>query len=209
MQQPMSTRDRILDAALVLFNEKGTGAVSTNHIAAAAEISPGNLYYHFRNKEEVIRALFERLYEAYDRVFFMPDDRLPTLEDMRRLVRANFEVLWDFRFTYRELSALLRKDPVLHQRSVEVRNRGYEGFKQLVDLFASAGVIPAPSSPEAVVRLADIVWLISEFWLPSLEVAGQPIEPASLERGIELMLHVLSPEAVEPTAPPESKEPPA
>ncbi|MFN8512060.1 MAG: helix-turn-helix domain-containing protein [Chloroflexia bacterium] len=58
----MSTRERILDAALGLFNERGTAVVSTNHIAAACGISPGNLYYHFRNKEEIIRALFDRMF---------------------------------------------------------------------------------------------------------------------------------------------------
>ena len=60
----MSTREKILDTALALFNKEGTAAISTNHIAEAAGISPGNLYYHFRNKEEVIRELFERLSAA-------------------------------------------------------------------------------------------------------------------------------------------------
>ena len=63
----MSNRQRIIDAALMLFNDQGTGAVSTNHIADAAGISPGNLYYHFRNKEEIIRVLFERLFAAWAR----------------------------------------------------------------------------------------------------------------------------------------------
>ena len=60
----MPNRERILDAALALFNDSGTARISTNHIAAAAGISPGNLYYHFQNKEEIIRALFERTVRA-------------------------------------------------------------------------------------------------------------------------------------------------
>ena len=55
------TRKRILETALRLFNEFGTAAVSTNRIAAEAGISPGNLYYHYRNKEEIIRGLVEDL----------------------------------------------------------------------------------------------------------------------------------------------------
>ena len=72
----MSTREKILDTALTLFNNEGTSAVSTNHIAEAAGISPGNLYYHFRNKEEIIRGLFERLFAANDKAFNLPKDQL-------------------------------------------------------------------------------------------------------------------------------------
>lgn len=91
----MSNRERILDVALRLFNERGTAAVSTNHIAAAASVSPGNLYYHFQNKEEVIRALFERLFEAHARFLVLPEGPAPTVADLRRMVRTNFNVLWE------------------------------------------------------------------------------------------------------------------
>ena len=50
----VSTKEAIVITAIELFNEKGTAAVSTNRIAEAMGISPGNLYYHFRNKEEII-----------------------------------------------------------------------------------------------------------------------------------------------------------
>jgi AcrR family transcriptional regulator len=189
----MNTRDRILATALRLFNEAGTAAVSTNHIADALSISPGNLYYHFRNKEQIIRSLFEQQFARWERLYPMPEDRLPTLDDLRQLVRASFVAGWEYRFMYRELIALLRRDEQLHRRWVDVRARGFTGFHELFDLFVAAGVLRAPGDPAIVTRLAELVWLISEFWLASVEVSGEAVDDVQMERGIALMLQVLDP----------------
>ena len=189
----MNTRDRILDTALRLFNQSGTAAVSTNHIADALGISPGNLYYHFRNKEAIIRALFEQQFAHWDVIYSLPDDRIPTLADLRRLVDDTFPVSWEYRFIYRELIALLRRDGELHRRWVEVRARGFDGFRQLIEVFAAAGVLRSPDDPVVVTRLAELIWMINEFWLASVEVSGQAVDAAQMAHGAELMRQVLEP----------------
>ncbi len=189
----MKTKARILDAALALFNQQGTAAVSTNHIAEAAGISPGNLYYHYHNKEEIIRAIFERLFAEWDVAFDLPVDRIPTLEDVQELVRTNFTIMSAYRFIYREIIALLQQDETLRERYLVVRQRGYDGFRQIVAALAQAGVLVGLSDPARVEQLADLCWLISEFWLPTLEVSGVAVDEAQLHRGIDLMLHALHP----------------
>jgi AcrR family transcriptional regulator len=195
----MKTRERILATALRLFNEQGTSAISTNHIANELGISPGNLYYHFRNKEEILRALFEQQFALWDALYTLPDDRLPNLADMQRLVRATFAMSWEYRFIYRELIALLRRDEGLQRRWVEVRARGFAGFRALVEQFVAAGVLRAPETPETIQRLAELCWLISEFWLASVEVSGQTVDAAQMDHGVALMLQVLEPFRVSPT----------
>ena len=189
----MKTRERILATALRLFNESGTASVSTNHIADALGISPGNLYYHFRNKEEIIRALFEQQFARWDEPNSLPADSPPTLADLQQIVRATFITAWEYRFMYRELIALLRRDAQLHRRWVEIRVRGFAGFRELVDLFVAAGVLRAPDDPAVVTRLAELCWLIAEFWLASVEVSGETVDAAQMERGVGLMLQVLDP----------------
>ncbi|HEX2618612.1 MAG TPA: TetR/AcrR family transcriptional regulator [Phototrophicaceae bacterium] len=189
----MKTRDRILDAAVTLFNDQGTSPVSTNHIAESAGISSGNLYYHFRNKEEIIRAIFERLYALWDVTFVLAEDRMPTIEDAEGLVRANFIIMWDYRFIYREILALLRQDEQLHASYIAVRQRGYEGFQELIAVLAEARILNISTDSVIVTRLADLCWLISEFWLAEVEVSGQLIDESQMQRGLDLMLEVLRP----------------
>jgi AcrR family transcriptional regulator len=189
----VSTREKILDTALALFNKQSITDVSTNHIAEAAGISPGNLYYYFHNKEEIIRQLFERLYAANDEGFRLSADKTPALEDLQRLVRANYKLLWQYRGLYRELVALLRNDPELRTRFLWVRQRGFEGFRQLLAAFIAAGVLRSPGTQKAVDNLAEIIWMITEFWLNSLEISGKTVDPSQMDRGVQLMMQILRP----------------
>ena len=80
----MKTKDRILQISLQLFNERGERSVTTNHIAAELGISPGNLYYHFRNKQEIIKELMEQYQKETLDMLSLPDDRQLNANDKIR-----------------------------------------------------------------------------------------------------------------------------
>jgi len=189
----MSNRERVLESALSLFNDQGTGAVSTNHIAEAAGISPGNLYYHFNNKEEIIRALFERLFAAWDEAFQLPADRAPSMTDLEAMIIANYQLIWEYRFAYREQAALLRNNPGLRERYLAVRRRGYEGFAALIDTFVTAGVLLPPADSQDLKNLTELCWIISEQWPINLELSGRPFDEDGIMEGAALMRWILHP----------------
>jgi AcrR family transcriptional regulator len=189
----VNTRERIIDTAIRLFNEQGTGAISTNHIAEAIGISPGNLYYHVRNKEEIIRAILERMIARWESLYHLPVERAPTLADVQRLVRENYLLVWDYRFFFRELSVLVQRDPALKQRYQEIRQERLVRFEELFQHFVSAGVARTPASPALVANLAKLCWLISDYWLPFLEIDGELVLPDMIEQGVALYMQVLSP----------------
>jgi AcrR family transcriptional regulator len=188
----VSTKEKILDTALALFNQDGATEVTTNHIAAALGISPGNLYYHYKNKEEIIRALFERIDRAWDELFTPPTDRAPTLKDLEGLLETNFALLWEYRFFYRDLMGLLRRDPQLQVSYRRQRQRGLEGTRELVAYFAESGVL-IRLKPQEIDALARIAYMISDFWLPSLELGDEPITPERFGQGVALLRAVLEP----------------
>ena len=189
----MGTKERIVEAAIRLFNESGTAAVSTNHVAGEAGISPGNLYYHFRNKEEIIRAIFERMISSWEMISVLPQDRTPTLTDLRKILGETFGVLWEYRFFYREFVALMRRDPELGRHYRGVRERGLDNTEALLESFVEGGVLREPEDPTAVPKLAKILWLITEFWLPFAEMSEETVEPERLQEGVGLMMELLKP----------------
>ena len=107
----MKTRDRIVQTSIELFNRNGVVAVTTNHIAKELKISPGNLYFHFENKEEIIRHIFSlAAKETYNLWITKKNQKLMhPLE----LIEKNFELFWKYRFFHREMYYLRRKDAIL------------------------------------------------------------------------------------------------
>jgi AcrR family transcriptional regulator len=189
----MNTRERIIEMAIRLFNEQGTGAVSTNHIAGALEMSPGNLYYHFRNKEEIIRAILERMIARWESLYAFSMEHAPRLTDVQQIVTDNFLLLWDYRFFYRELSALVQRDPVLKGRYQQIRRERLANLEALLQQFVSPGMARSPQTTASITNLARLCWLISDYWLPFLEIDGELVLPEVIEQGVTLYMQVLRP----------------
>ncbi|PCJ68049.1 MAG: TetR family transcriptional regulator [Rhodobiaceae bacterium] len=119
----MKTRDRILQASLALFNEEGETNVSTVDIANQVDISPGNLYYHFKGKDALIAALYEAFEEEMRIVLTAPVDTPLRAEDNWLYFYIVFEEIFDFRFFYRNLTDLLTRYPQLNARFQDLLER--------------------------------------------------------------------------------------
>src|SRR5579862_6685430 len=99
-------RAEILRTALTLFNAQGTAAVSTNHIAKELGISVGNLYYHFADKEEIVRALYQQHADRFDEMWRVPASGTEPAEVLVGALRRTFAMNWEYRFFYRSPGAL-------------------------------------------------------------------------------------------------------
>ncbi len=110
-----STRQRILDAAQRLFNQHGTAHISTNHVADALRMSPGNLYYHYRNKDAIVRALFAQLCDEATRPGLESEEGPPLFQLVAWLERRVM-LLGRYEFFAREVFALTDADTWLRDR---------------------------------------------------------------------------------------------
>lgn len=181
------TKQRILDTALSLFNRFGERNVTTNRIAEALGISPGNLYYHYRNKAAIVAALFERYQQRLLEWLPAPSGPL-TWRDKMRYFEGILESMWQGRFLHRDLAHFLHQDPELRQRyKAFVRvslARGlmiYQGLRE-------SGLIAA--SDEELRGLLINTWLLAAAW-PGFthgldpEAAGdETLDRALLRQGI-------------------------
>ncbi|WP_411834832.1 TetR/AcrR family transcriptional regulator [Pseudoxanthomonas mexicana] len=196
MQDPLTavardTRQRILDAALAMFNAQGEPHVTTNHIADELEISPGNLYYHFRNKDDIIEQLFARYEQRIDAALAPPGDRLPGLEDIWLQLHLVFECIWDYRFLNRDLVEILSRNRRLRLRFARLLRRADDSAHAVMRGLSQAGVMRASAGELAAT--ATNVLLIATFWLNYAAVRGDRDEQAAIGQGAVQVMTLLAP----------------
>ena len=106
---PRRTAERILAATLELFNRFGEPNASTTMISAELNISPGNLYYHFPSKDELVNTLFDQ-YESQLYELLAASADVLDVEDAWFFLHSLFELIWQYRFLYRDVGHLLSRN---------------------------------------------------------------------------------------------------
>ncbi len=185
------TRQRILDASLAMFNTQGEPNVTTNHIADELEISPGNLYYHFRNKDDIIEQLFGGYEQRMDAALAAPSGRLPELEDVWLQLHLVFECIWDYRFLYRDLVDILSRNRRLRMRFARILKRADEQAHAVMRGLTQAGIMRA--SADEVDAAATNILVIATFWMNYASARGDKDERASIRDGIVQVMMLIAP----------------
>ena len=193
---PRRTAERILEVALELFNRFGEPNVSTTLISAELGISPGNLYYHYPAKDELINSLFDRYERALNELLTASDD-VRHVEDAWVFMHTLFELIWQYRFLYRDLNDLLSKNRRLKTHFQAVLGSKARAVRGLLGGMGRAGAL-AMDTRNAEATATSMVVLLT-YWL-SFEYVRDPrhaLEPAhaqsTLRRGAHQVLNLLAP----------------
>ena len=186
------TRERILETSLAMFNAQGEPNVTTNHIADELGISPGNLYYHFRNKDDIVGHLFARYEARLDEALLLPQGRAPHLEDIWLQLHLVFEALWHYRFLYRDLVDILARNRRLKLRFARIMARAEGSATALLRGLVDAGAMRA--SADELRAVVENVLLVTTFWMSFSTVRGHAgAERNDLDRGIYQVMVLLAP----------------
>ncbi len=193
----MKTRDRILHTSLALFNEEGEAQTTTIDIANEMDISPGNLYYHFKGKDQIIAELFQQYEVALSHTLTAPIEQ-PLSED-RSNVEDNWyylyvvmEEMYQYRFLYHNLNDILQRYPDV--------NRGFKRLIQLkrAALFAICQTLLQQSVIDAgeqqVLGLVDNMTLNLTFWFNYDQLLNELRHPhVTIHQGVLQLLTMVAP----------------
>jgi len=163
----MKTRERIIHVSLELFNIYGEPNVTTLQIADELDISPGNLYYHYKNKAEILVELFSRYEHEIKQLLDVPPDADFSLEDYWLFLHLIFECIAKYRFLYKDLVNILQRyDRLRHKFNTILRMKN-ESSRKICTSLQQQEVLLVDG--ETLLTLCENIVLISTYW-PSFDM---------------------------------------
>ncbi len=167
----MKTRDRILECALHLFNQKGEPNVSTMEVANEMGISPGNLYYHFHGKEPLVLGLFERFQGELTPLLDPPVDVQLAAEDYWLFLHLIVERLAHYRFLFQDLSNLAGRLPKLARGIRQLLNALKRTLASLLARLKAQGQVV--SDTQALGQLVEQITMTLLFSMDYQRILGR------------------------------------
>lgn len=185
----MSRKEDILEEARKLFNEKGTQSSTTNHIAKAMGISPGNLHYHYKNREEIVRLLYIQMRKETT----PPADKLPkSIAALREHEKLVIKIRWEYRFFFKEMLSLFARDPELEELYIKDNIAHRRRIRQVMNNLIANGELTI-TDEEDIDFLVDSVSMSWQFYCSHLYTIGQELNATTIHDVIKYTAAAMKP----------------
>ena len=185
----MSRKEAILETARELFNETGTQSSSTNHIAKAMGISPGNLHYHYKNREEIVRLLYIKMRKETK----LSVDELPksiaTLHEHEKILT---EIQWKYRFFFKEMLSLFARDSELEELYIKDNMAHRRRIRQVMNNLILSEELSI-TDEEDIDFLVDSISMSWQFYSSFLHTIGQEVDADSVQNVIKYTTAAMKP----------------
>jgi AcrR family transcriptional regulator len=175
MQSTKSTKQRIVEAAIQLYNERGVSNVSLRDIGQVLDMSPGNLAYHFANHDYIITEAFRQMEAERDEIL-RGVQQIPTFENINQQIQPLLEIGGKYLFFQLDAAHILRNYPDIAQLQRQYFESSIKYVKAVIDLSVGNGNCQREQTPGQFQRLAHTVWMLMNFWLEQKMLRGQDAE---------------------------------
>ncbi len=190
----MKTKDKIIATAIDLFNIHGTKAISTNHIAKEMGISPGNLYYHFRSKNDIIRSISDNFSNELGSVLKIQLDTIADFSsNLTSLFNRFFKIQQSYQFLFLEGVHLTRKDIRLLDNYTKLRSLIKKGYHELLSNLVKIKIMKRQSL-NIIDDLLDAQWIIMWYWINHTILDRNTYDDFQIKKGIKLSFSIIKPQ---------------
>ncbi|WP_326984919.1 TetR/AcrR family transcriptional regulator [Chryseobacterium sp. MYb264] len=162
----MKTREKIVSTALRLFNERGYSTVTTRHIASELNISAGNLHYHFKHSEDIVKELFMMLKQEMDyTINTLKANGSKDLEALYQYTTSTFEVVYAFRCIFLNFVDILRQIPDIENLYKELNISRKKEFLSVFSDFQRNKVF-VENIPDFILdHMVTQIFIIGDNWM--------------------------------------------
>lgn len=184
-------KERIISTSMELFNRSGVHRITTNHIIDELKISPGTFYYHFKNKEEIIRNIFSGITSDFqDLISGATADS--GFNEFIKIIRGIYRLYYKYRFFYYDISMILDRDEALADDYRNNYNLKAQMLKDFTILLEQRGMLKKfRSSDDREIYLQN-QWILTDFWLSFRKASsGTDSEEIMIEEGVKSYLGYL------------------
>lgn len=187
-----SMKEKITEASVMLFNKYGSHSITTNHIISEMGISPGTFYYHYKNKEEIIRKIFSLISDEFQTAMngFVND---LSIKGIVSSLKKMFRLYYKYRFFYIEISTLLDRDKELKKIYNENIKLKKEKIMLLFKLLEKNHILRNGfTSSEEFKYVFNVLWIISDYWISYIKIGGE-FDEDKVSEGYRNYLLILKP----------------
>ncbi len=183
MSKSDDTKSRIIKTSLDMFNDLGPDNVSTVQIFKTLKISPGNLYYYYHSKEEILLEIYEQMVVEYRENWNIEEMLKPDFNASERITN-NLRIFFKYRFLLNHMSALANNDAKLRERFIEVTTQRQNELCKYFQMLEEQEMMDFRYDPDAIPNLVSVLWFLGEFWLMNKELKVGKV--AELTRDMEI-----------------------
>jgi len=190
----MKTKDKIIATAIDLFNIHGTKAISTNHIAKEMGISPGNLYYHFRSKNDIIRSISDNFSNELGSALKIQLDTISDFSsNLTSLFNRFFKIQQSYQFLFLEGVHLTKQDSRLLDNYTNLRSLIKKGYHELLSNLVKIKIMKRQSL-NIIDDLLDAQWIIMWYWINHTILDRNTYDDFQIKKGIKLSFSIIKPQ---------------